>query len=309
MRHVTRAPIGVQGFRPRRFRRAAINREAGPSSRPAKSSSKGGPRARGVRSGSIAMILYGLPHQTRAPWTAPSNRFFTLKPDRIALFGYAHVQWNERDPPEDDRRIGAARCHRTIRPDEPRFVDADHGGATTPSASTISPSPPKGLAVRPRLGLVGGSAIPGLYQRTPPIAANRHGGPPPSASCPGLTSRTSPSTGELPAPGQCRPASRGARFRIVDRGPKSAPPHHRTSDCAIFAFSFAPIRHEFGGDSREHPREAEYSGDQRHRRHDLVQRRPVPDHARRAGPSCGPWHRPFDGPIFGTGAARHSLAV
>jgi oxygen-independent coproporphyrinogen-3 oxidase len=49
-------------------------------------------RARGVRSVNCD-VLYGLPHQTRIRWTAPSNRLCLLEPDRIALFGYAHVPW------------------------------------------------------------------------------------------------------------------------------------------------------------------------------------------------------------------------
>ncbi|WP_309663824.1 oxygen-independent coproporphyrinogen III oxidase [Tabrizicola sp.] len=52
-------------------------------------------RARGVRSLN-ADILYGLPHQT-APRIADSvQKLLTLAPDRVALYGYAHVPWMSR---------------------------------------------------------------------------------------------------------------------------------------------------------------------------------------------------------------------
>lgn len=49
-------------------------------------------RARGV--GSLnADILYGLPHQTRARITESVQKLLSLNPDRVALYGYAHVPW------------------------------------------------------------------------------------------------------------------------------------------------------------------------------------------------------------------------
>lgn len=38
-------------------------------------------------------ILYGLPHQTENSVKATIDRVLTLSPDRIALYGYAHVPW------------------------------------------------------------------------------------------------------------------------------------------------------------------------------------------------------------------------
>ncbi|HEX6958175.1 MAG TPA: oxygen-independent coproporphyrinogen III oxidase [Ferrovibrio sp.] len=38
-------------------------------------------------------LLYGLPHQTVANVTDTVERCLTLRPDRLALFGYAHVPW------------------------------------------------------------------------------------------------------------------------------------------------------------------------------------------------------------------------
>ena len=52
-------------------------------------------RARGV--GSLnADILYGLPHQTRARISDSVQKLLTLSPDRVALYGYAHVPWMSR---------------------------------------------------------------------------------------------------------------------------------------------------------------------------------------------------------------------
>jgi oxygen-independent coproporphyrinogen-3 oxidase len=49
-------------------------------------------------------LMYGLPHQTAASLKSTVEQTATLKPDRIALFGYAHVPWmatNQRMIPED----------------------------------------------------------------------------------------------------------------------------------------------------------------------------------------------------------------
>ncbi|WP_371061083.1 oxygen-independent coproporphyrinogen III oxidase [Rhodosalinus sp. 5P4] len=49
-------------------------------------------RARGVASLN-ADILYGLPHQSRARITESVQKLLSLSPDRVALYGYAHVPW------------------------------------------------------------------------------------------------------------------------------------------------------------------------------------------------------------------------
>ncbi|MDR9393814.1 MAG: oxygen-independent coproporphyrinogen III oxidase [Roseovarius sp.] len=49
-------------------------------------------RARGIRSLN-ADILYGLPHQTPARITESVQKLLSLDPDRVALYGYAHVPW------------------------------------------------------------------------------------------------------------------------------------------------------------------------------------------------------------------------
>ncbi|HHL22523.1 MAG TPA: coproporphyrinogen III oxidase, partial [Aliiroseovarius sp.] len=54
-----------------------------------------GLRARGISSLN-ADILYGLPHQDQARMQASVEKLIDLGPDRIALFGYAHVPWMAR---------------------------------------------------------------------------------------------------------------------------------------------------------------------------------------------------------------------
>ena len=51
-----------------------------------------GMRARGVRSINLD-VLYGLPNQTIASVQATVEQALSLDPDRLALFGYAHVPW------------------------------------------------------------------------------------------------------------------------------------------------------------------------------------------------------------------------
>ena len=49
-------------------------------------------RARGIRSLN-ADILYGLPHQNRTKVADSVQKLLSLNPDRVALYGYAHVPW------------------------------------------------------------------------------------------------------------------------------------------------------------------------------------------------------------------------
>ena len=49
-------------------------------------------RARGISSLN-ADILYGLPHQTKTRMTESVQKLLSLNPDRVALYGYAHVPW------------------------------------------------------------------------------------------------------------------------------------------------------------------------------------------------------------------------
>ncbi|WIY27202.1 oxygen-independent coproporphyrinogen III oxidase [Parasedimentitalea psychrophila] len=49
-------------------------------------------RARGIHSLN-ADILYGLPHQTQTRMAESVQKLLSLNPDRVALYGYAHVPW------------------------------------------------------------------------------------------------------------------------------------------------------------------------------------------------------------------------
>lgn len=49
-------------------------------------------RAAGIQSLN-ADILYGLPHQTKARMVESVQKLLSLNPDRVALYGYAHVPW------------------------------------------------------------------------------------------------------------------------------------------------------------------------------------------------------------------------
>ncbi len=84
---LNRASIGVQDFDP--MIQEVIGR---PQSYEVTREAVDGLRERGIRSLNVD-LLYGLPHQTEARMTDSVNKVLSLGPDRIALFGYAHVPW------------------------------------------------------------------------------------------------------------------------------------------------------------------------------------------------------------------------
>jgi len=87
---MNRASIGVQDFDPDIQR--IIGRE---QSYEITRAAVEGIRARGVRSLN-ADILYGLPDQSRARIADSVQKLLSLSPDRVALYGYAHVPWMAR---------------------------------------------------------------------------------------------------------------------------------------------------------------------------------------------------------------------
>lgn len=95
---MTRASLGVQDFNP--TVQKTINRiQTFEQTR----SVVEAVRARGVHSVNCD-ILYGLPHQTLETLTSTVRDIVSLSPDRIALFGYAHVPWMKKHQtmiPED----------------------------------------------------------------------------------------------------------------------------------------------------------------------------------------------------------------
>jgi oxygen-independent coproporphyrinogen-3 oxidase len=84
---LTRASVGVQDFEP--AVQAAIGRHQGwEMTRDVIAG------LRGIGVGGINIdLLYGLPQQTEASLARTLERVIGLAPDRIALFGYAHVPW------------------------------------------------------------------------------------------------------------------------------------------------------------------------------------------------------------------------
>jgi len=87
---MNRASIGVQDFDP--SVQAAIGRK-----QPAELTARmvAGLRERGVNSINMD-LLYGLPHQTGQRLARTLRSVLAMDPDRIALFGYAHVPWMAR---------------------------------------------------------------------------------------------------------------------------------------------------------------------------------------------------------------------
>ena len=84
---VTRISVGLQDFDPKV--QEAINRlQSFEQTRDVVE----GMRQRGVESANLD-VLYGLPHQTVATVERTVEQALSMHPDRIALFGYAHVPW------------------------------------------------------------------------------------------------------------------------------------------------------------------------------------------------------------------------
>ncbi len=87
---MTRASIGVQDFN--ETVQAAINRH---QSFEQTNEVVDLLRARGVSSVNID-AMYGLPHQTLSALRDTIDKVVALTPDRVALFGYAHVPWMKK---------------------------------------------------------------------------------------------------------------------------------------------------------------------------------------------------------------------
>ncbi|WP_366556208.1 oxygen-independent coproporphyrinogen III oxidase [Aquibaculum sediminis] len=103
---VTRASVGVQDLNPQVQR--AINRI-----QPFAVVQSAVDRLRAAGVGGINLdLMYGLPHQSVASVLQTAETILTLQPDRLALFGYAHVphlKRHQRLLPEDARPDEAAR--------------------------------------------------------------------------------------------------------------------------------------------------------------------------------------------------------
>lgn len=86
-RGLARASLGVQNLDP--AVQAAVNRH---ESYESVAAAVGCLRDAGVQSVNVD-LMYGLPHQTKANTLSTLDAVMRLSPDRVALFGYAHVPW------------------------------------------------------------------------------------------------------------------------------------------------------------------------------------------------------------------------
>ena len=109
---ITRASLGIQDFNPKV--QQAINRiQTFEQTRQVVEEV----RSRGVRSVNCD-VLYGLPHQTLSTLEHTIDDVLSLSPDRIALFGYAHVPWMKKHQtmiPEADLPDAAERYRQMMR--------------------------------------------------------------------------------------------------------------------------------------------------------------------------------------------------
>ncbi len=103
---MNRASIGIQDFDPKI--QEVIGRE---QSFELTQEVAGKLRARGIQSLNTD-ILYGLPYQDQDSIADTTNKLISLRPDRVALYGYAHVPWMAKRQtmiPEDQLPDSVAR--------------------------------------------------------------------------------------------------------------------------------------------------------------------------------------------------------
>ena len=126
---VTRASLGVQDFDPKVQK--AINREQGYD---LTSGVVTGLRQRGIAAVNLDLV-YGLPHQTVDGVAETVKKCLSMRPDRIALFGYAHVPWFKKHqtmideaalPGAEERLAQAARAAELIRAAGYEAIGIDH---------------------------------------------------------------------------------------------------------------------------------------------------------------------------------------
>lgn len=291
---LTRASIGVQDFDEKV--QQAINREQTfEQTREVVEQV----RARGVRSVNCD-VLYGLPQQTRQSVDRTIEQVVSLRPDRIALFGYAHVPWMKTHQKMIDE---------AALPDvTERFAQMNRASSSLTAAGYTSIGidhfalPADSLAI---------AAASGAMRR------NFQGYTSDTADA--LIGMGASSIGQLPQGYIQNQPSTGEYQRQVNLGRLPVVRGFELSEedrlrariiellMCDFAFSFSTIRHEFGGAAEQVLDEAEYlagcdtdgmiefSGG-------LFQ---VTDKGR---PFVRSIASAFDS-YFGEGAARHSLAV
>ncbi|WP_299861183.1 oxygen-independent coproporphyrinogen III oxidase [uncultured Hoeflea sp.] len=242
---LTRASIGVQDFDEKVQK--AINREQTfEQTREVVEQV----RARGVRSVNCD-VLYGLPHQTRETLDRTIAQVVSLSPDRIALFGYAHVPWMKTHQKMIDE---------TVLPDvTERFAQMNRASSqlTTAGYTAIGIDhfalPADSLAV---------AAASGVMRR------NFQGYTSDTADA--LIGMGASSIGQLPQGYIQNQPSTGEYQRQVNLGRLPVVRGFELSEedrlrariiellMCDFAFSFAAVRQEFGGAAESLLDEAEY---------------------------------------------------
>lgn len=242
---LTRASIGVQDFDEKVQK--AINREQTfEQTREVVEQV----RARGVRSVNCD-VLYGLPHQTRETLDRTITQVVSLSPDRIALFGYAHVPWMKTHQKMIDE---------TVLPDvTERFAQMNRASSqlTTAGYTAIGIDhfalPADSLAI---------AAASGVMRR------NFQGYTSDTAGA--LIGMGASSIGQLPEGYVQNQPSTGEYQRQVNLGRLPVVRGFELSEedrlrariiellMCDFAFSFAAIRQEFGGAAESVLDEAEY---------------------------------------------------
>tara|TARA_R110002020_G_scaffold200364_5_gene402587 strand:- start:58 stop:1407 length:1350 start_codon:yes stop_codon:yes gene_type:complete len=291
---MTRASIGVQDFDEKVQK--AINREQTfEQTRDVVDQV----RARGVRSVNCD-VLYGLPHQTRKSVDRTIEQVLTLKPDRIALFGYAHVPWMKTHQKMIDE---------SVLPDvTERFAQMNRAASTLTAAGYTAIGidhfalPGDSLAV----AAASGNMRRNFQGYTSDTADALIGmGASSIGQMPQGYIQNQPSTGEYQRQVNLGklPVVRGFELSTEDRI------RARIIELLMcdFAFSFATIRHEFGNEAESILDEAEYlAGCDTEGMIEFTGG--LFQVTAKGKPFVRSVASAFDG-YFGTGAARHSLAV
>jgi len=119
---VTRASLGVQDFDEKV--QIAVNRVQSYEQTRACAARL---RARGIRSLNLDLI-YGLPHQTAEGFAETVKRALEIAPDRVAVFGYAHVPWMKRHQAliADDALPGLGARHRQMQASHKALTEAGY---------------------------------------------------------------------------------------------------------------------------------------------------------------------------------------